>query len=187
MQNPRLAGRYAKSLLDIAVEKNELEKVYTDVKYIQAVIAASSEFVNVLRSPIIKADKKLAIVSSVTQNKVGAILEGFNKLLIAKNREANLPEILNAFEEQYNTLKNISKVKLTSATELSDTTKQAIISRLEKDAGLANIQLQTKIDERLIGGFVLEYNNNIVDASIIRDLKDIKKQFSQNVYVHAIR
>ncbi|MEY3055838.1 MAG: synthase subunit delta, partial [Bacteroidota bacterium] len=48
------------------------------------------------------------------------------------------------------------------------------------------IELTTKTDESLIGGFVLEFNNNLVDASIARDLKDIKKQFLNNEFISKI-
>jgi F-type H+-transporting ATPase subunit delta len=58
---------------------------------------------------------------------------------------------------------------------------------VKSNAGLENVELETKTDESLIGGFVLEFNNNLVDASVLRDLKDIKKQFEGNVYVHNIR
>jgi len=61
MSNARLAGRYAKSLLDLAQEQGQLEAVYADMKQIQAIFMASSEFVNMLRSPIIKADQKIAL------------------------------------------------------------------------------------------------------------------------------
>jgi len=54
MPNARLAGRYAKSLLDLATEQGQLEAVYADMKYIHEVCHASSDFVNMLRSPIIK-------------------------------------------------------------------------------------------------------------------------------------
>ena len=71
MPNARLAGRYAKSLLDLATEQGQLEAVYADMKYIQAACNASSEFVNMLRSPIIKADQKNSIIHEVLKNKVG--------------------------------------------------------------------------------------------------------------------
>jgi len=52
---------------------------------------------------------------------------------------------------------------------------------------LSNIELETVVNPDLIGGFVLEFNNNLVDASIARDLRDIKKQFRENIYVKQIR
>ena len=187
MPNPRLAARYAKSLIDLATEKGQLEAVYADAQYLQAVTKASRDFANLLRSPIIKADKKLQIIEAVTTGKVGVITAAFNKLLVSKGRESDLPEIMEAFIDQYNSIKGIHKVKLTTAVPVSDEVKNAIMAKATAEAGLSKIELESKVDESLIGGFVLEYNNNLVDASILRDLKDIKKQFSKNVYVQQIR
>ena len=58
MPNPRLAGRYAKSLIDLSIEKNQLEAVYADMKYLQELCKQSREFVNLMRSPVIKNDQK---------------------------------------------------------------------------------------------------------------------------------
>jgi F-type H+-transporting ATPase subunit delta len=188
MPNPRLAHRYAKSLIDLSLEKNQLELVYADMKYLQSVCKASKEFSVLLQSPIITADKKTRILEVVgAAGKVGELTTAFNKLLIVKGRESELPEIADAFISQYNTMKGIHQVKLTTAVELSDELKQSISDKAAKEGGLGNVELETKVDESLIGGFVLEFNNNLVDASIARDLRDIKKQFAKNVYVPSMR
>ncbi|MDE3235335.1 MAG: ATP synthase F1 subunit delta [Bacteroidota bacterium] len=187
MPNPRLASRYAKSLIDLAVEQNQLEQVFADMQLLQAVCKSSREFVNLLRSPIIKADKKEQIIAAITKDKVGVLTQSFTKLLVLKGRENDLPEIVSAFIDQYNQIKGIQKVKLTTAVAVGDDVRVAIENKLKAEAGLDKVQLETKVDEALIGGFVLEFNNNLVDASVLRDLRDIKKQFSQNVYVKTIR
>ncbi len=187
MPNPRLASRYAKSLIDLAKEKEQLEAVYEDMKYLQAVCKSSHEFVTFLRSPVIKADKKNAIISAITKDNIGALTTAFTKLLVSKGREEDLPEIISAFIDQYNEIKNIHRVKLTTAVEVSDDLRNAIVTKVKAEAGLPNIELESKVDEALIGGFVLEFNNNLLDASVLRDLKDIRKQFNENVYVRNIR
>jgi F-type H+-transporting ATPase subunit delta len=50
-----------------------------------------------------------------------------------------------------------------------------------------SFEIETAIKEELIGGFTLETNGQLIDASIQRDLKDIKKQFMDNEYLHKIR
>ncbi|MES2776311.1 MAG: ATP synthase F1 subunit delta [Bacteroidota bacterium] len=187
MQNPRLATRYAKSIIDLALEKKQLDVVYADMQYLDALCKASKEFVNLLKSPIVKGDKKQAVLDAVTKGKVGAITEGFNKLLVSKNRENVLPEIVTAFIDQYNEIKGIHKVKLTTAQPLTEAMKTAILGKITKETPMQNVELEAFTDEELIGGFVLEYNNNLVDASILRDLKDIKKQFMNNDFVMKIR
>lgn len=187
MPNPRLAARYAKSLIDLATERGQLEEVYADMQYLQAVCKSSRDFVNLLRSPVVKADKKENILNAITKGKISALSTAFNKLLLNKGRESDLPEIVSAFVEQYNTIKGIHKVKLTTAVPVGEDIKDDIVNKVKSATGLDNIQLETKTDDSLIGGFVLEFNNNLVDASVLRDLKDIKKQFIGNVYEHQIR
>jgi F-type H+-transporting ATPase subunit delta len=188
MPNPRLATRYAKSLIDLSVERNQLEIVYNDMQFLKQVIKASPDFVNLLRSPIVNSDKKQSILDAITKNRISELTAAFIKLLINKSRESDLPEIVAAFIEQYNAIKNIHKVKLTTATAISDDLKNAIVSKVKREANLENVELDAKIDDKLIGGFVLEFNNNLVDASVLRDLKDISKQFKErNVFVQNIR
>lgn len=187
MPNPRLATRYAKSLIDLATEKSQLETVYNDMQFLQSITKSSREFVNLLRSPVIKADKKEQILDVVTKDKVSQLTSAFNKLLINKGRESDLPEIVSAFIEQYNAIKGIHKVSLTTATPVSEELKQSITDKIKNEVKIKNIELETKVDEKLIGGFVLEFNNNLLDASVLRDLNDVKKQFAENIYVQQIR
>lgn len=186
MPNVRLAGRYAKSILDLAIEQGKLEAVYADMKYIQAVCNASAEFVSMLHSPIIKADQKNSILSAVLKNKVGELTNAFIVLLVKKGRESDLHEMANTFINQYNTMKGIHQVTLTTAVEISEEMKHSIEQKVKAENKFEGIALTTKTDESLIGGFVLEFNNNLFDASISRDLKDIKKQFLQNEFVGKI-
>lgn len=187
MLQPRLAGRYAKSLIDLAVENNQLENVYADMLFLQSVCKQSRDFVNLMRSPIVQADKKLSILEAITGDKVSKLTAAFNKLLVQKGRENIFTEIVAAVIEQYNKIKNIHKVKLTTAQPISEALRNEIESKVKSDARLANVQLETVVKDELIGGFVLEFDNNLIDASILRDLKDIQKQFRSNEYVRNIR
>ena len=186
MQNPRLANRYAKSIIDVAVEQNQLQAVYNDMKLVNAVCKSNADFVAVLRSPIIKADKKGKILAAIINPQVGNITAGFITLLINKGREANLPEIAQACIEQYNTIKGIRKVKITTAVAINDDTKNAIVASIKASSN-QQLEIETIVNEDLIGGYLLETGGNLVDASILRDLKDISKQFLNNDYIHKIR
>jgi len=101
MPSPRLASRYAKSLLDLALEKGQLEVVYGDVLYLHQLIQKSRDFLNLLRSPIISTEKKLVVIESVIKKNVSDLTAAFAGLLVKKNREAELPEIITAFVNQY--------------------------------------------------------------------------------------
>lgn len=182
MQNPRLASRYAKSILDLAVEKDSLEAVLKDMQALHAICNASADFRLMLESPVIKGDKKLSILMAVLQSqKLNAITNGFISLLVNKGREIYLPEIAKAFIGQYNELKNIRTVKLTTATPVNDTVKNNILSKVSADLS-GKVNLETSIDESLIGGFVLEMGDRLFDASVKKKLNDVRARILDHSY-----
>ncbi len=187
MQNLRLSQRYAKSLIDLATEMNLLEPVHDDIALLQSVCEQSREFIMMLKSPIISDDKKNKIIDAITKDKISKLTQTFIKLLSSKNRESNLPDIISSFIEQYNKMKGIHKVKLTTATPVTQEVKNSFIQKIKSDAAIKNINLESIVDERLIGGFVLEMDGKLIDASILRDLNDVKKQFANNDYIHKLR
>ncbi|HEX6334952.1 MAG TPA: ATP synthase F1 subunit delta, partial [Flavisolibacter sp.] len=129
MQNPRLATRYAKSLIDLAIEKDQLDQVYADMLYLQQ-LTANRELVNLLRSPVVPSDKKLAVITSITGNNIGTLTAAFIKLLITKGRESDLPVIATTFIAQYKVKKGIHVVKLTTATPVSADVRNRIIEQV---------------------------------------------------------
>ncbi|MBO9200307.1 MULTISPECIES: ATP synthase F1 subunit delta [Niastella] len=187
MPNPRLAARYAKSLIDLANERNQLESVYKDMLYLQALCKESHEFLTLMRSPVVKADKKVAIVLAVTKGKISELTDAFNLLMITKGREAYLPEISSAFIEQYKHQKGIHTVKLTTAVPVTEELKKQIISQVQKQTKMDTIDLKATVNEDLIGGFVLEIGDQLIDASVAYDLNKIKAQFMNNDFIYKIR
>ena len=187
MNNPRLAGRYAKSLLDLAIEQKQLDAVYDDIKFLRSICKSNPDFVALLKSPVIKVDKKEKIIESITNGKVNSLTSLFIQLLVRKSRESNLPEIVNAFIEQHNKLKDIHHVKITTAVSMSAETEQVILSKVRSNTPIQNIELETHVEDELIGGFKLEVGGKLVDATILRDLNDVKKQFKNNEYIQQLR
>jgi F-type H+-transporting ATPase subunit delta len=187
MSNLRLASRYAKSLVDLATEQNQLDAVYADIKVLQSICNTNSDFVTMLKSPVISSDKKEKIVLAVTSDKVGKLTAAFLVLLINKSREYSLPEIVKAFIDQYNKINDIHPVKLTTAVPVSDQIKNTILEKIRSTTNMQKIELETVVKDELIGGFTLEVGDSFVDASILRDLNDVKKQFLNNDFIQALR
>jgi F-type H+-transporting ATPase subunit delta len=92
MPNPRLATRYAKSLIGLAQERGELEIVYKDMQFLQSICKSNPDFVNLLRSPVVKADKKDAIITAITQGRISKMTTAFTTLLVQKGREEDYPK-----------------------------------------------------------------------------------------------
>jgi F-type H+-transporting ATPase subunit delta len=187
MPNPRLAGRYAKSLIDLSVEKNQLDAVYTDMLFLEKICKGNRDFVNLLRSPIIATDKKEKIFDTIAHDNIGDLTASFNKLLIKKGREIYLPEIVTAFIEQYKNYKGINIVKLITAVPASDELKNSITNKIKSALKMEHIELNAEVNPDIIGGFVLEIGDKLVDASVAFELHNIKKEFESNDFVYRIR
>ena len=187
MSNVRLATRYAKSLIGLAIERNELEKAFGDMEWLQSLCKGNRDFTNMLRSPIIKSDVKGKIVKAVAQDNIGLLTNSFIQLLINKGRESALPEISHAFIQQYKEFKKIYPVKLTTAYPLSDDLKKAFVDHIKSTTDMQNIELETTVKEDIIGGFILQTGDKMVDASVAYDLKEIAKQFENNDFIYKVR
>lgn len=187
MQSPRLASRYSKSLLDLAIERGQLEQVYNDMLYLQDLNRGSREFLAMLRSPVVASDKKQAVIDAVTQGKISELTAAFTRLLVSKSREGELPEIITAFIKQYKAYKNIHIVKLTTATPVSEHVKSALVDRVKQTANMQNIELETVVDPNIIGGFVLQTGDKLVDASVAYELKEIAREFENNDFIYKVR
>lgn len=187
MQNPRVASRYAKSLLDLAVERGQLEMVYSDMLYLQQLNKSSRDFLNLLRSPVVNAETKIKAVHAVTQGKISELTSAFFNLLINKTREGILPEVITAFIKQYKEEKNIHTVKLTTAVPVSESVKSQIVEQVKKAGNMQNIELEAVVDPNIIGGFVLQTGDKLVDVSIAYDLKHVSRQFENNDFIYRVR
>ncbi|RYZ84251.1 MAG: ATP synthase F1 subunit delta [Proteobacteria bacterium] len=187
MTNPRLATRYAKSLITLAIERNVLEETYKDIEFLHSISKANPEFALVLKSPIIAPEKKVVILESVTKGNISELTSSFMKLLIKKGRETNLYEITTSFIDQFKQHKEIHTVKLVTASPVSDELKEEIVNQVRSQTSMKNIELNATVDESLIGGFVLQIGDTLVDASISYDLNVIRKQFLNNDFIYKIR
>lgn len=183
MSNTMIATRYSKSLLDLAVEQNVLEETLEDMKLFKQVLE-NRDFFLLLKSPIVKKDKKISILNVIFQGKINKLTLAFLDILTRKGRENILPEITSEFFNQYKELKNISTVTITSAVAMTNSQIDSMKKKLAKsDLVKENIELITRIDADLIGGMVIEIEDKMYNASIAHKLKSLKKDFNDNQYV----
>jgi F-type H+-transporting ATPase subunit delta len=176
------ASRYAKALIDLAVDIKQLEEVRKDMLLVNEVCTNNREFVVLLQSPVVKTDKKLAIFNSVFEGKVSKTTISFLTLLANKRREAMLFEVAQDFENQYKIHKNITTAIVESAVSLDDKSKKQILD-IVKASVTGEVDLVEKVNPSLIGGFVLKINDTQVDQSVKRKLSDLKKGLSDNTYI----
>ena len=183
----RIATRYAKSVMELAQEKGKLDEVHNDMLMMNSAIKSSTELRVFLKSPIVNADKKMAVLNKVFAGKINEITNKFMILLTQKGREGFLHEIAESFLIQYNLFKNITPVKITSAVKLDKQTIDTMLSDLKKRENLGEIQLTETIDESLLGGFVLLYGDNQIDSSVRTSLQKLRNLVDDDSYIKKIR
>lgn len=181
----RIADRYAKSLLGLAKERNAIEETFNDVSYFNEVCEVR-DFVLMLKSPVINADKKESIIETIIGKQVSDLTISFIKLLIKKGREGYLPDIGKAFVRHYNELNHITPVTIKTAVPISDKVLETIQSKLKGDEKLEKVQLTTIVDENLIGGYTLQFDDQMYDASVVNQLKEISKKILDSSYEYKI-
>jgi len=179
MQGTRVASRYAKAFIELAIEQGLLEQACNDMKYILQVCKIEHELVVFLKSPVVKTDKKLAVLKELFSGKLNKLTETYIQLITSKKREVYLVEIAQEFLNQYKTKKNILTAVVTSASGLDDTARKALIN-LVKGNGTNEVVLQEKVDKDIIGGFIIRVGDRQVDASISRKLSLLQREFMKN-------
>lgn len=182
MSEIRVASRYAKSLIELAIEKGVLEEVHFDMQLFTNTVESNRELYLLLKNPIVQNDKKQAILKALFGARVNKMTNLFFEIISRKKREGNLPAIAREFHARYNEYKGIVSAEVVTTFELTAQLRKEFIAIIEKISG-KSVELHERIDKSLIGGYVLRIEDKQIDESISARLMELKNEFSQNPYV----
>lgn len=181
MRNTRATLRYAKSLLELAKEQETLDACRSDMSVIVAICQESRELTLLLKSPVVKTDKKLSIINEIFSS-FSPLSLAFINLITKKKREALLLDIAERFLLLYKIDQGIESAVLTTAVPLDDDTRTKVLNFIKKQ-GVNQVDLLEKVDQNLIGGAILRLGDKQLDASVARQIKDLKQSFNKNLYI----
>ena len=182
MKATRLTSRYAKALLCLSIEQNSLDATFSDIKHIGNVCFENKDLGLLLKSPIVKTDKKLAILSEIFSSSLSEITMTFINIITSKKREIYLEGIVESFISLYKTHNNIETVTLTTSHPIDEKTKLEILDFVKKN-GKQNVEMTQGIDKELLGGMIIRMGDKQLDASLSRNIKKLKKLFNKNLYI----
>lgn len=183
MKGTILASRYAKSLLTLAIQSNALEDVKNDMALIYEVCMQNRSLQLLLNSPIIKSDKKQDIFKAIFGTSITKLSLEFLNIITFKRREHYLSEIARQFVKQYNTHKGIEVAVVTTASKIDDKLRQQLLKLVKSSSSSSSIELIEKIDNGIIGGFVLSVGDKEYDASLSSKVRALKQEFGKNLYI----
>lgn len=179
MSELRIAKRYAGSLLEQAMQGDQLQTIVADMKLVSDVCKQSRDLIAMLKSPVVKADKKLAVLQQVFSN-LSDLSKMLINVLLQNKREAYLPAVANAFVSMYNDKSGIAEATVTSAYPLDNGSVETIKRYLASRLGKSQVHINNVIDQKVIGGMVIRYEDKLLDISVAKELKEIRKQLIYN-------
>lgn len=177
-----LNRRYAKSLLDLSIERDSLEQVKADMGYVLEVIESSRDLRVLLKSPVVNGDKKKAILEEIFGKGISELTYAFIKIILSKGRESELQGIAQGFQNLYRIHKGIEEAVITTAHTLTEAQREDIRTKLKALTG-HSIDIKEQIDPSIIGGVRIRVGDRQYNGSIAYQLEQLKRQFQQNQYI----
>jgi F-type H+-transporting ATPase subunit delta len=175
MKSNKAAVRYAKALLELAVEHNKVELIESDILQLLKVANEAHDFQVFLNSPLINIDKKIAVIKQIFTDFNQTTIDFLN-LVTNNGRESVMIDIAKQFISQLKTLRGIVPVTIISAQQLEESTKQSILANIAP-AIHGTPEITEEIDTDLIGGFIVRMGDHQIDASVASQLQRLKQQF----------
>lgn len=181
----RIAQRYARSMYALAKEKGQVELFLNEFKKIKALTDGSPDLRRFLGNPAITAERRVAILRKVFAGRVEPITLTLVEVLARRHRAEVLPYIAREFVVQYQRVNGIMPVRVRTAVALTDGQREAIRQKVATATG-ERVELSEQVDASVLGGLVLEVGDRRYDASLASQLRQLKKQFEENLYVERI-
>ncbi len=180
MTESRAAHRYAKALIDLAVEQGIVEQVHTDMQLLANTCEENRSLVNMLQSPIVAHYKKFAVLRDIFKSRVSPVSFSIFEIITRKNREEILFDVAKEFHVLYNEYKGIQTAQVVTTIPVDATLREQFKAMVVEISGKQQVELTEKVDPSLIGGFVLKIKDKLIDESVKGKLQALKYQFSKN-------
>jgi F-type H+-transporting ATPase subunit delta len=173
----KAAGRYARAILEIAVESDSLEKEKQDMELLNQTIESSRELKLFLQSPLIKKAIKINALKEIFEGKVQQSTMDLLILLAEKSREKLLLDITHAFMSLYKKHLGIIDVEVKSAFELNQDQIDKLTAALATVTG-KQVQMDLSVRKELMGGLTVRIEDTIIDGSVKYKLSQLKESFT---------
>lgn len=177
MKGTTASNRYAKALLELAVEQNKLDQVAGDMNYLLEASKESLEFQTFLDSPVINSEKKVAIFNELFGQFEEVSLK-FVQLIAKNGRESYLPTIAQSFDQQVKEFKGIVPVTIITASPMDNELKNTILGKIDKSV-TGTLEIKEIVDESIIGGFVVRMGDTQIDASVSSQFNKLKQRLTR--------
>jgi F-type H+-transporting ATPase subunit delta len=166
-----LATPYADALLQVGEAADGADALAVEAKALLDAWHSSADLQGAMRSPVLALNaKKSALVAMFGAN-ISPSMLNLLKVLVDRQRIGILDAVLNRFLELYRELRGITLAKVISATALSKEQQLKLTEKVKAMAGTNSVDIELSVDPTLIGGFVVQLGSQVVDASLLGQVK----------------
>lgn len=175
MKSTKSAVRYAKALLELALDQNKVDLIEADMQQLINTADEVHDFQVFINSPLIPIDKKVAAIKTIFKN-FSEITLKFLELVTNNGREGAMIDIARQFNVLLMAHKGIVPVTIISAQPLQENTKAEIMTKIN-GVVKGTPKITEEVDASLIGGFIIRMGDQQFDASVASQLQRMKQQF----------
>jgi len=173
MSTLRIARRYAKALMGTVESIDQAHTIVGDLNLVVAAQLASSDFRAMMKSPVIQASKKKAIIDEMFGSQVTPLTLEFISLLADKGREGDVATIAREFGALLDIRRQQVRVTITSAVELATDVQQSTVAALSKILGQTVIPTWN-VDPSILGGLSIRMGDKVIDSSLRGNLRRLR-------------
>jgi F-type H+-transporting ATPase subunit delta len=169
-----MAGRYAAALFELAKEQRQLAEVERDLAAFQAMLNDSSDLRRLVRSPVISADdQSKALAAILAKAGISGLTANFLKLIAKNRRLFATADMMKSFRALVARERGEVSADVASAHALTPEQMQQLSDTLRTSIG-KKVQINTRVDARLLGGLIVKIGSKMIDSSLRTKLDNLK-------------
>ena len=160
--------------MELSVEKKCMDNIHEEIVSIKSMLDRSEDFNKIIKSPILSRDlQKVLVISILKKASISKLLINFFSVVCLNRRSYLIGRICDRFIEMYVSSKGILTAELSSVTELSEVDLSLVKKHIQESAG-SKVNLITKLDPSMLGGYILKIGSLMLDGSIRSKLQGLK-------------
>lgn len=170
-----VSNTYGDALFELALEEDKVDELFEESKVIREVFLSNGELLKLLNHPKIDKEEKISVIENIFKERASKTILGFLILVVKKERQNNIIEVLDYFIARIKEYKRIGVAYITTAVETTDVQKKAIENKLLATTTYKTFEMNYSVDESLIGGMIIRIGDKVIDSSISSKLSDLSK------------
>ena len=180
MYRSLITVRYAKALFLKAQEEGMLDQIIADIRFVHQTFDKHPDIITVINHPVTYTSQKKKIIHDLFIDHISTITLDFLLLIVKNHRAYYFKDIFRNFIDFYNDSKGIKTVELTTAIKVGEEEREDMKAYIQKAFQAREISFTEKVVPEIIGGFIIQIEDKLLDVSVRKQLNKIRHDLMNN-------